>query len=217
MADFSRGVIAGFVAGIVCGAISSIYTMMFIAIVFTVMWDLWGTLFFGMIAILPVSLVSLVFGLVYAAAYNFLPGSTSVKKGVVFSVIFWLIYYVILGSLPFMHGWMMQTFTRGLYLHGWFGFVVHSVIVGLILSLLWGSTLGWVWHRLDMNANEMEQEENHVAPEAFSGPEERALLAKYQRKYPHNPEGVLEFHISRRMKEGKTREQAVRALAKESE
>ena len=43
------------------------------------------------------------------------------------------------------------------------------------------------------------------------------LMTKYQRLYPHNPEGVLEFHISRRMKEGKTREQAIEELTDESE
>ncbi len=43
------------------------------------------------------------------------------------------------------------------------------------------------------------------------------LITKYQRLYPHNPEGVLEFHISRRMKEGKTREQAIKELTEESE
>ena len=43
------------------------------------------------------------------------------------------------------------------------------------------------------------------------------LITKYQRLYPHNPEGVLEFHISRRMKEGKTREQAIKELTEEGE
>jgi len=45
-------------------------------------------------------------------------------------------------------------------------------------------------------------------------PEE--LANRYQRIYPHNPAGVLEFHISRKMKEGKTREQAIEELIKES-
>ena len=66
-------------------------------------------------------------------------------------------------------------------------------------------------------AKKTEQKGEHVKPDASSTPEEHALLVKYQRKYPHNPEGVLEFHISRRMKEGKTRKQAVKELAKENE
>jgi len=38
------------------------------------------------------------------------------------------------------------------------------------------------------------------------------LITKYQRAYPHNPTGVLELHISRKMKEGKTREKAIQEL-----
>jgi len=57
-------------------------------------------------------------------------------------------------------------------------------------------------------------------PAHIHGPEEAEcmhnLLVKYRRRYPHNPEGVLEFHISKRMKEGKTREQAIKELVSES-
>jgi len=38
------------------------------------------------------------------------------------------------------------------------------------------------------------------------------LLAKYTKQYPHNPTGVLEWHIHKKMKEGKTREQAIEEL-----
>jgi hypothetical protein len=38
------------------------------------------------------------------------------------------------------------------------------------------------------------------------------LFAKYVEKYPHNPSGVLEWHIHKKMKEGKTREQAIEEL-----
>jgi amino acid transporter len=40
----------------------------------------------------------------------------------------------------------------------------------------------------------------------------RALFAKYAQQYPHNPEGVLEWHIHKKMKEGETREQAIKEL-----
>lgn len=40
----------------------------------------------------------------------------------------------------------------------------------------------------------------------------RVLFAKYTEQYPHNPEGVLEWHIHKTMKEGKTREQAIKEL-----
>jgi len=38
------------------------------------------------------------------------------------------------------------------------------------------------------------------------------LFAKYVKQYPHNPTGVLEWHIDKEMKEGKTREQALEDL-----
>jgi hypothetical protein len=44
----------------------------------------------------------------------------------------------------------------------------------------------------------------------------RDLFARYAEQYPHNPEGVLEWHIHKKVKEGKTREQAIEELAKES-
>jgi len=40
----------------------------------------------------------------------------------------------------------------------------------------------------------------------------RDLLARYAEQYPHNPEGVLEWHIRKKMKGGKTREQAIEEL-----
>ncbi|UCC33916.1 MAG: hypothetical protein JSW53_02630 [Candidatus Bathyarchaeota archaeon] len=44
----------------------------------------------------------------------------------------------------------------------------------------------------------------------------RDLFARYAEEYPHNPEGVLEWHINKKMKEGKTREKAIEELSKES-
>jgi len=55
---------------------------------------------------------------------------------------------------------------------------------------------------------EFENEEEKPYPEE--------LLAIYSERYPHNPEGVLKFHISRRIKEGKTRKQAIEELVKEA-
>jgi len=43
------------------------------------------------------------------------------------------------------------------------------------------------------------------------------LIAKYVKQYPHNPTGVLEWHIHKKMKESKTRGQTIEELIKESE
>jgi hypothetical protein len=42
------------------------------------------------------------------------------------------------------------------------------------------------------------------------------ILQIYSKKYPHNPTGVLRYHIDRKMKEGKTREQVIEELVEES-
>jgi len=56
----------------------------------------------------------------------------------------------------------------------------------------------------------------HVTPITQHPPQKYPddLLVKYRHMYPHNPKGVLEFHLSRKMKAGKTREQAIEELKK---
>lgn len=64
-----------------------------------------------------------------------------------------------------------------------------------------------------------EPKETIAAPQLRPFPMEKypeELTLRYQRMYPHNPAGVLEFHMSRKTKEGKTREQAFKELIKES-
>jgi hypothetical protein len=41
------------------------------------------------------------------------------------------------------------------------------------------------------------------------------LFAKYVERYPHNPRGVLEWHIHKKMKQGKTSEQVIKELEEE--
>jgi len=40
----------------------------------------------------------------------------------------------------------------------------------------------------------------------------RDLFTKYTEQYPHNPQGVLEWHIHRKTRDGRTREQAIKEL-----
>jgi len=44
---------------------------------------------------------------------------------------------------------------------------------------------------------------------------QKKLLEHYRLKYPHNPNGVLESHIHRIMREGKTREESEQELARQ--
>ena len=102
-------------------------------------------------------------------------------------------------------------------------FIDGLLIIGILYVLVSLPNLYFVTRS---RVQDFFKHEVHVEEEAQKGiyveqdertPEELALLAEYQRRYPHNPEGVLEFHISTTMKDGKTREQAVKELAKESE
>jgi len=49
----------------------------------------------------------------------------------------------------------------------------------------------------------------------WTGPLPRPLLGRYQLKYPHNPEGVLKFHLEQLMSKGKTKEGAEHELMKQ--
>ena len=57
----------------------------------------------------------------------------------------------------------------------------------------------------------------HANPQVEAVHEEnvKRLLEHYHEKYPHNPDGMLEWHIMKIMKDGITREEAEEELAKQ--
>lgn len=81
-----------------------------------------------------------------------------------------------------------------------FAYSVLKIISGVLLLL------DGLRFRIDLFS--LKQETGSASQTNYS----KTLFTKYVERYPHNPEGVLEWHIRKKMKEGKTREQAIQEL-----
>jgi len=146
MFDYNRGAKAGGIAGIIIGAIGAILSFAIVIlfkdsfpeisrinidttgymVAFMVFcWDriIWGIVSGG------------IFGIIYAAVYNKLPGSSSLKKGIVFAIIYWIIIGIIVCFL-------LTSSQENMY-----EFYVQSVGLGLVTSLIWGALTGKLWDR----------------------------------------------------------------------
>ncbi len=149
MADFVRGIKAGIVSGIIYGIISAILGLLIIMVYWQTLMGGLGVFFMGtdMMAVFMFMLPSLfigaivagiiggiIFGLIYAAIYNSLPGSTSVMKGIVLSLLFWIIFSLALGY-------------TSMTVYGMEYFAVNNVVIGLITSVIWGFLLGKFWDK----------------------------------------------------------------------
>jgi hypothetical protein len=158
MADFKRGVKAGVVAGIVYMVIAAILGAIYYNS-FSVPPFLYATgftLFTWMSLTDPSSVTSLlfqyivrgiVFGAVFAALYGFLPGTASVKKGVVLAAFVWILSAV--GFIYITPGWPTGGDSFWTYCGG--GAVVLSSIwpalVGIMSALIFGVLTGFLWDR----------------------------------------------------------------------
>jgi len=88
----------------------------------------------------------IIFGAVFAALFNFLPGTTSVKKGVVFSAFLWILSAVWLiymtpgwpagGGHTSMAGITVSLSSIGL------------TLVSIIFALAFGALVGAIWNKL---------------------------------------------------------------------
>jgi hypothetical protein len=101
---------------------------------------------FVIFSILPRIVRGIVFGAVFAALYNYLPGAASVKKGVMFSAFLW-----ILGALWLIYmtpGWPTgggHTSTAGITVS------LSSIglaLVSIIFALAFGALVGAIWNSL---------------------------------------------------------------------
>lgn len=93
MVDFVRGMKAGACAGVASGAISNIAVLVvsipsYYSYGVLVVSSIVGGAFYGIV-------LGLFFGLIFAAAYDKIPGDISSVKGVMFSVLFWLFFIFI--------------------------------------------------------------------------------------------------------------------------
>jgi hypothetical protein len=158
MADFGRGIKAGVVTGIVyiaiCAILGAIYHNLLSIPPFIyaaqlapfLLRDLtdfsfWASVFF------PYVYRGLVFGAVFAALYNFLPGTASVKKGVVLSV--FLCIVALVGAIYTTPGWPNDGWiSDGFYYTGTLNLSSPSLALAAIISaLIFGALTGFLWDR----------------------------------------------------------------------
>ena len=158
MSDFRRGIKAGLATAGIYLAISAILGVIYYIFV-SVPPFLYGTgltLFTWGVLMDPASVIFLllqyvvrgiVFGAVFAALYDFLPGTASVKKGVVLAAFVWILSAV--GLIYMTPGWPTGGSTFGTYCGG--GAVVLSSIwpalAGIISALAFGVLTGFLWNR----------------------------------------------------------------------
>jgi hypothetical protein len=100
--------------------------------------------------IVPYVIRGIIFGVVFAALYDFLPGTISVKKGVVLSAFLWIV--AVIEGIYTTPGWPWHangvTFTGTHYI----GMVslssVRLALPGIISALAFGALTGFLWGRL---------------------------------------------------------------------
>lgn len=158
MADFGRGIKAGVVTGIVymviAGILGTIYYNSFSVPHF--MYGTGLTLFTWRSLTYPSEVISLlfqyvyrgiIFGAVFAALYDLLPCTASVKKGVILSAFVWILSAV--GFIYMALGWPTDSSIFWTYCGG--GAVVLSSIwpalAGIISALVFGALTGFLWDR----------------------------------------------------------------------
>lgn len=160
MADFDRGIKAGVVTGIIYLVISAILGAIYENNPFSVPHFILGTgltpLFLLRDLTYPSFLISflvqyvyrgMIFGAVFAALYSFLPGTASVKRGVVLSAFVWILSAV--GLIYMTPGWPTDTISSWTYCGG--GAVdlssISLVLAGIIPALVFGALTGFLWDR----------------------------------------------------------------------
>jgi hypothetical protein len=159
MADFGRGIKAGVVTGIVylviCAILGAIYqndplsvpNFMYGAGLTFITWR--GLADFSSVISLLFLCVyrGLVFGAVFAALYNFLPGTASVKKGVVLSA--FLCIVAVVGAIYTTPGWPTYGWIPdGAYYSGTLDLSSPSLaLAGIISALVFGALTGFLWDR----------------------------------------------------------------------
>ena len=163
MADFKRGIKAGV-------AVAAVYLIVSVILELTHFSDQFGAITMAaglrihlelmdpsfvitliLTNIVPYVLRGIVFGAVFAALYNFLPGTKSVIKGVVLSSFLWIVAVIqVIYTTP---GWPWHTngfgFSgSGTYYSGMISLSsVGLALAGIISALVFGALTGFLWDR----------------------------------------------------------------------
>jgi hypothetical protein len=160
MADFGRGIKAGLVTGLIYIAIGgvlgticqndllSLPHFIYGTGLPPITWRSFADFSFVISWLFQYVYRGIVFGAVFAALYSFLPGTASVKKGVVLSAFLWILGAV--GLIYMTPGWPAgagQTSTVA----GLLPVSLSSIgltLVSIISALLFGALVGAIWNRL---------------------------------------------------------------------
>lgn len=159
MADFGRGIKAGLAVAGVYFVISLV-----LAAIGREFWYPFNFIYAAGLGISPglmdsplavYSLLSyivrgIVFGAVFAALYDFLPGTTSIMKGVVLSSFLWIVALIqIIYTTPGWP-WTPNGFSgSGTYYSGSFSLSsVGLALTGIISAVAFGAFAGFIWNRL---------------------------------------------------------------------
>jgi hypothetical protein len=156
LADFKRGIIAGIITGIVYVAISAILAVIdpeFLYITDIYAAGLTPFMFavdsFVVTAFLNHIVRGIIFGAIFAALYNYLPGVTGIVKGIALALFLWIVTVIeVIYRTP---GWATDnTIIGGIFYYG--GTISLSslrlALAGIISTLFFGTLTGLLWHRL---------------------------------------------------------------------
>jgi hypothetical protein len=178
MADFRRGIKAGV-------AVAAVYLI--VAVILAVIGNqFWYLLNFIDAAGLGIHLESMypsivilsiwscmfrgiVFGVVFAALYNHLPGVTSIVKGVVLSLFLWVLAVIqVIYTTPGW-AWHADGFSgSGTYYSGMISLSsVGLALAGIISALAFGTLVGAIWNRLKSKKVTEEREGRPVLLVSF--------------------------------------------------
>jgi hypothetical protein len=171
MADFKRGIKAGAAAATVYLIISVIFEVTGFSDQFGTITTAAGleiSLWLGdpssvILWILPLIVRGIVFGAIFAALYNFLPGVTSIVKGVVLSSFLWIVTVIeVIYTTP---GWPWHAngFSgSGAFYSGMISLSsVGLALAGIISALAFGALVGVIWNRL--RAKKVAEEKKGIA------------------------------------------------------
>ena len=153
MTDYKRGAEAGIKAGIVQGIISIIFVLILVVFFWREILESSGynlsniaeSDFLNAVGdITPILVISgiiggiifgLIIGLIYAGIYKSIPGSTSIRKAWVLSIVGWSVFTLLPNN---------NTFNISIRF-----FIIGSVIFGLINWLIYGYLLGMFWNKYE--------------------------------------------------------------------
>ena len=149
MADFKRGIKAGVAAATVYLIVSVILELSHLSpsgITLAAGLGIHLDPLFVTLSILSRIVRGIVFGAVFAALYDYLPGTTAVKKGVVLSAFLWILGAV--GLIYTIPGWPTSgghTSTAGITVSL---SSISLALVSIIFSLAFGALVGAIWNKL---------------------------------------------------------------------